>query len=311
VKWRIAALLVPLLAPPAFAHGDGLPIAPAELWHHWNFDPLIWIPLLLAHWLYGRGVSRAWARAGRGRVIGSAQLLSFAAGEIVIIIALMSPLDPLGETLLSAHMMQHILLTAVAPPLLLLSLPQIAWMWALPRRWRRASAAGWARRLAWLSSLLEKPLTGSAIAIGVMWFWHAPAFFEAALEDETVHTLEHLTFFTAALLGWRATVSPRVPAITAAGAAFLVFMAGGMLGGVLTLAPAALYDWYGNRSLLWGLSPVEDQQMAGILMWVVAGGIYLVAFGVLAFRAADPLGAGRSPPSHGIIRANTSSRSMK
>jgi len=106
-------------------------------------------------------------------------------------------------------------------------------------------------------------------------------------------------------------LSPYASAVAAAGATLVVFMAGGMLGGVLCLAPAPLYYWYGNRALLWGMSPLEDQQLAGMLMWVVAGGVYLAAFAVLAFRAADPAGAGRSRPSHGIIRASTSSRSMK
>ncbi|RYG29681.1 MAG: hypothetical protein EON93_16260, partial [Burkholderiales bacterium] len=126
-----------------------------------------------------------------------------------------------------------------------------------------------------------------------------------------IHTLEHVTFFAGALLAWRASLSPHVSAIRAAGATLIVFMAGGMLGGVLSLAPVPLYDWYGNSALLWNMTPLEDQQLAGLLMWVVAGGVYLAAFAALAFRAADPSGAGRSRPSHGIIRASTSSRSTK
>jgi len=300
-----------LAAPPAFAHGDGLPIAPAELWHHWSFDPLVWIPLLILHWLYGRGLSRAWIRAGVGRIITVWRAACFFSGELVLVAALIAPLDPLGETLLSAHMAQHILLTVIAPPLLILGAPIIAWTWALPAGWRRFGATPFARAIAAAADVLASPFMASLIAIAVMWIWHVPALFEAALVDETIHTLEHLTFFASALLGWCAALSPHVTALAAAGATLVVFMAGGMLGGVLCLAPAPLYDWYGNRPLLWGMTPLEDQQLAGLLMWVLAGGVYLVAFAVFAFRAADPAGSGRSRPSHGIMRASTSSRSTK
>lgn len=299
------------MAPPALAHGDGLPISPAELWHHWSFDPLVLIPLVLVHWLYGRGLVRAWRHAGIGRILPVWRALCFIAGELVLVAALVAPLDPLGETLLSAHMAQHILLTALAPPLLVLGNPVIAWTWALPADWRRVGATPFMRGLAATADFLGRPLLASLIAVGVMWAWHAPSLFEAALVDENIHTLEHITFFAGALLAWRASLSPHVSAIRAAGATLIVFMAGGMLGGVLSLAPVPLYDWYGNSALLWNMTPLEDQQLAGLLMWVVAGGVYLAAFAVLAFRAADPSGAGRSRPSHGIIRASTSSRSTK
>lgn len=300
-----------LLPPPAFAHGDGLPISPSEIWHHWNFDPLVCVPLLLAHWLYGRGVMRAWKQADIGRVVPVWRAACFIAGELVLVAALVAPLDPLGETLLSAHMAQHILLTAVAPSLLVLGMPVIAWTWALPPTWRRVGATPTARGLAVVMAVLSRPLLASLVATAVMWAWHAPVLFEAALVDETIHTIEHITFFAGALLAWQAALSPHASAVAGAGATLVVFMAGGMLGGVLCLAPVPLYDWYGNRALLWGMSPLEDQQLAGLLMWVVAGGVYLAAFAVLAFRAADPAGSGRSRTSHGIIRASTSSRSMK
>ncbi|RYG35885.1 MAG: cytochrome c oxidase assembly protein [Burkholderiales bacterium] len=310
---RAAALaaMLALLPPPAFAHGDGLPISPLEIWHHWSFDPLVCIPLLLVHWLYGRGVIRAWKQADIGRIVPVWRAACFFAGEVVLVAALIAPLDPLGETLLSAHMAQHILLTAVAPPLLVLGIPVIAWTWALPPGWRRVGTTPLARGLGALADVLSRPLLAGFVATAVMWAWHAPALFEAALVDEAIHTVEHISFFAGAVLAWRAALSPYASAVAAAGATLVAFMAGGMLGGVMCLAPAPLYDWYGNRALLWGMSPLEDQQLAGLLMWVVAGGIYLVAFAVLAFRAADPAGSGRSRPSHGIIRASTSSRSMK
>lgn len=311
MKWLALLAIATLMAPPAFAHGDGPPISPAELWHHWSFDPLVWLPLLVAHWLYGRGVARAWARAGIGRIISRWRLGCFMAGEVTLAVALISPLDPLGETLLSAHMAQHILLTAVAPPLLLLGSPILVWTWAMPATWRSIGASPAVRTASRLLNWLCRPLIASLIASGVLWMWHVPTLFETALEDEVVHTLEHLTFFAAALLGWQAALSPYVSAVAAASVTLIVFMAGGMLGGVLSLAPVVLYDWYGNRALLWGITPLQDQQLAGLLMWVLAGGVYLAAFVGLAVRVAAPGGAGRSRPSHGIMRDSTSSRSTK
>ena len=130
---RIMALLIGLLTltQPAAAHGLA-PIQPATLWQAWSFDAKVLVPLLVAHWAYGRGVLRLWQRAGRWRGIGGMHVAAFLLGEIALVVALVSPVDQLGGTLLSAHMAQHGLLVAVAPPLLLLGLPGVAFAWALP-----------------------------------------------------------------------------------------------------------------------------------------------------------------------------------
>jgi putative membrane protein len=306
----LLAAIAALTAPVAFAHGGKGPIVPRDLWHHWIFDPAIWAPLLLAHWLYGRGVLRAWARAGTGRVIPAWRAACFVAGEFVLAVALISPLDPLGETLLTAHMVQHILLTAVAPPLLVLGLPLRAWTWALPRAWRRIGATQPAKGLVSFVNTLSRPVTAACLSGVVLWAWHAPQLFEAALNYPLIHTLEHATFLISSLLVWRAVLSRETRPVVAAGLVLIAFFVGGMLGGLISLAPVQLYDWYGSYAWLWGLAPIEDQQLAGLAMWIPAGGIYLVAFAVLAFRAADAPGSGRWPRI-GIIRASTSSRSMK
>jgi putative membrane protein len=295
------------------AHSGGAAIGPDDLWHHWSFDPLVWIPLLLAHVLYVCGVMRAWARAGVSRIIHLWRAVAFMAGELVLVVALISPLDPLGETLLSAHMAQHILLAAVAPPLLVLGHPVRAWTWAFPQSWRRMGATPPLRFLVGAAGVLSRPATATVIAMLVLWLWHAPALFETALEIEWVHTLEHASFFFSSLLLWQAVLDRRTRPVAAAVVILIAFLTGGMLGGLLLLAPAPLYDWYGDLARLWGLTPIEDQQLAGLAMWVPAGGVYLVAFAVFALRAAEFLRASGSArgPSHGIIRASTSSRSMK
>lgn len=309
MRWlALPGLFVAAASPVAHAHGDGLPISPAEVAHHWNFSPWIVVPMLLVHWLYGRGVGRAWRRAGRGRIVAVWQTACFLIGEVVLVVALISPVDPLGETLLSAHMLQHILLTAVAPPLLVLGAPVTAWIWAMPKNWRAVGSSAAVRVVVRISDRATRPVMAVVIHAVVIWLWHAPGLFNAALESEWLHTLEHVTFLASALMFWTAVCRRETPVFAAAGIVLLTFMHGGMLGGVLTLAPMALYDWYGNRSLLWGLTPLQDQQVAGLSMWVAAGAVYLSVFAWLAMRVA---GVSSASPKNGIIRASTSSRSTK
>jgi putative membrane protein len=313
-RFALILLLAGLMAPASFAHAPDGPIAPRDLWHHWSFDPIVWVSLLVAHLLYVYGLLHAWTRTGAGRIVPLWRLASFMAGELVLVIALISPLDPLGETLLAAHMVQHILLSAVAPPLLVLGLPVRAWTWALPRTWRRLGASPPVRFVVGVMNTLSRPPIATLIATLVLWLWHAPALFEAALEVEWIHTLEHVSFFLSSLLLWRAAFSHRTSSVAAAGIVLVTFMTGGMLGGLMLLAPVPLYDWYGDSAVLWGLSALQDQQLAGLAMWVPAGGVYLAAFAVFALRAADlsPRSSGsRRGPSKGIIRASTSSRSIK
>lgn len=311
MRFTTAVLLAVLIAPAAFAHGGDGPLTPQTVWHHWNFDPWIWAPLLLGHWLYGRGITRAWRKAGLDRIVPVWRVMAFATGELLLVAALISPVDPLGETLLTAHMVQHILLTAAASPLLVLGLPIRAWTWGLPRSWRRVGSLPLTRGLVRLTTSLSQPIAATLVGALVLWVWHAPALFEGALVDPVIHTVEHMSFLLTSLLFWTGVFARGTRPIAAAGMVLVTFMAGGLLGGLLCLAPMQLYGWYGGYAQLWGMSGVEDQQLAGLAMWVPAGGIYLVAFAVFAVRVADPPRILPRRPSIGIIRASTSSRSMK
>jgi putative membrane protein len=257
------------------------------LWQAWSFDPLVVASLLIAHWAYGRGVLRLWARAGRWRGIGRRQVVSFAFGEMALVVALLSPLDQLGGTLLAAHMAQHGLLVAAAPPLLLLGQPGAAFAWALPAGWSRGSlaAAAW-RPLARLERGLSRPLPAVILHGLALWGWHAPGLFNAAIEHEWLHRLEHAAFFGTGLLFWRALLNARSdrrigPAL---GGAFVTLVHGGFLGALITLAPIPLYGWYIGRAELWGMTTLGDQQLAGLLMWVPMSVVYLGACLLLAGR---------------------------
>ncbi|MFL5281720.1 MAG: cytochrome c oxidase assembly protein [Rhodopila sp.] len=291
---RIAALITVLLvlgAGSAAAHGGSVPVQPSGLWRAWSFDPVVLIPLLVTHWAYGRGVLRLWRRAGRWRGIGRLQVLSFLLGELVLVIALVSPLDQLGGTLLSAHMAQHGLLMAVAPPLLLVGQPGAAFAWAFPARGRKGflGARPW-RAVANATNALSRPGPGAGLHGLALWLWHSPGAFDAALQSEWVHTLEHASFFGTALLFWRALVAGYSGHRTAKtiGSAFLTLIHSGLLGALITLSTRPLYKWYSGRAELWGLSALEDQQLAGLLMWVPMGSVYFGVCLLLASQLIDP-----------------------
>ena len=281
---RLAAALAPI-AGPAAAHGPG-PVPPDALWTTWSLHPLVLVPLCIAHLLYGRGVLRLWTRAGRGRGIAPLQVLSFITGEAAVVVALVSPLDPLGGTLLSAHMAQHGLLIAVAPPLLLLGRPGAAFAWGVPHGWSRGAPGTIWRPLARLGRRLTRPVPAAGLHGLALWLWHAPAPFDAAVEHEWLHVLEHASFFGTGLLFWCAVLTPRTSrtAAPALGAAFATLIHGSFLSALITMSPALLYGWYAVRTELWGMSALADQQLAGLLMWVPIGVVYFGACLLLASR---------------------------
>lgn len=291
---------------PAAGHGPE-PLRPDTLWHAWSFDPAALVPLLFAVALYGWGLRQLWIRAGRGRGVARSQVLAFALGTAALFVALVSPLDVLGETLLSAHMAQHALLVTAAPLLLLAGKPGLVFAWALPAepRKRLLHSQAW-RGLAALGAALSRPLPSAFLHGLALWGWHAPGAFDAAVASDGVHILEHACFFGTALLFWKAILDARSRrrAAAAMGAAFATLMHGGLLGALITLAPFPLYAWYHDRTAPWGLTALEDQQLAGLIMWVPMGIVYLGACLALAGRL---LAARESRPT-GPVRAVSGKR---
>ncbi|WP_414476022.1 cytochrome c oxidase assembly protein [Microvirga sp. M2] len=290
MRLTVLVLVLTAGAGPVLAHGPGA-VPPEAFWHSWSVDPLVVGLLIASSWAYGRGVGRLWARAGRWRGIGRLHVLSFMLGQAIVIIALVSPLDRLGGTLLSAHMMQHGLLVTAAPLLLLLGKPGVAFAWALPAGWSRGDLASVAwRPLARTGQWFSHPLPAATLHGLALWIWHAPALFDAAVEREWLHTLEHASFFGTALLFWRVILGARsgTRAGAALAAAFATLIHGAFLGALLTLAPRPLYGWYGGRVEPWGLTVLDDQQLAGLLMWVPMGVVYFGACLWLASRLIVP-----------------------
>ena len=238
--------------------------------------------LAVLAWLYARGTRAVWRVAGRGRGVRSWQTVAFGAGLATLMVALVSPLDGMSEQLFSAHMVQHLLLVAIAAPLIALGGPLLPLAWAWPRAARLGH--GWARRGQMLASL--------PVAFGVhslaLWLWHTPVLYEGALRDDLLHATEHLALLGTGLLFWSTAGAGLTRGGRGLGASVLyVFGIGAQctgLGALIALANRPWYPLYGERSVAWGLSAMDDQVLAGAIMWVPAGLVYL-AFALVLLGA--------------------------
>jgi putative membrane protein len=283
---RLSTLL-PLLAPgyllsaPAALAHEGEPHAYAELWRTWGLEPGVLVPLALAAGLYAVGVRRLWRASAPGRGVSRGEAWCYAGGVLALFVALVSPLHPWGQVLFSAHMTQHEVLMLVAAPLLVLGRPLVPYLWAMPQPWARR-LGGWAKAPAWRRTwrALTAPLAAWALHAALLWAWHHPALFQATLTSEAVHALQHAAFLGSALLFWWALVHGR-PGPMGYGLAvlylFTTALHSGLLGGLLTFARSPWYPAYARTTADWGLTPLEDQQLGGLIMWIPAGLVYVAA----------------------------------
>jgi len=262
------------------AHG-GKPHGPEDVWKTWGWEPLVVISLALSGWLYARGVRRLWRESGKGAGIRKWEAAAFAGGWLALFVALVSPLHPLGRVLFSAHMTQHEILMLVAAPLLVLGRPLIPYLFALPIDWRRR--LGQAGKASWLRGswgALTNPLVAWAVHALALWIWHAPALFQATIDDEFIHTLQHLSFLVSALFFWWSLAHSRRSLMGYGAAVLYVFTTSvhsGALGALITFASTLWYPAYAETTSPWGLTSLEDQQLGGLIMWIPAGLVYIVA----------------------------------
>jgi putative membrane protein len=273
--------LVPLaLVASAWAHPGEAHVATAELARQWSWEPVVVAALLLALALYAGGWWRM-RRAGAARSLPAWQALCFALGWLVLAAALLSPLHRLGGVSLAVHMVQHELLMLIAAPLLVLGRPLLMFVWALPLRGRERAGRWFRRPLpAGIWAALSAPLAVFLLHGLALWIWHAPPLYSAALHNEWTHAAQHTAFLGTALLFWWTLIRGRYGRLGYGAAMVYVFstaMHSGALGALLTLAPGVLYREYDRA--VFGMSPLEDQQLAGLIMWVPAGAI-LVTIGL-------------------------------
>lgn len=265
----------------------------------WRLDILV--PLLLAGTAYGVGWVRLSRRSAGGLVYWRGA--SWLCGVLGIAVALLSPLAALAESLFLAHMIQHMLLMMVAPPLLLLGDPFPVILWALPRGARQRAGdlfVPGARLRAVLKGLTWTPVAWLVSTLTI-WLWHLPAVYDAALQNRSLHDLEHLAFVGAGLLFWWPVINPaphvREQVPHAHRVAYLVLGAfqNAVLGLLLTMSPWVLYPSNAIAAPVWELGALEDQAWGGVIMWGVGGAIDMFAVLLLLFKYFVTVEADVSP----------------
>lgn len=276
-------------------------MTPDRVWLAWNTDPLIIAGLVVLAWLYWRGTAEMWHAAGHGRGVRPWQTISFAAGLLAVAVALVSPLDALSNALFSAHMVQHLLLMTVAAPWIGMGAPLLPLLWAWPRHERLAIGRALARaqpllRLVGVVSGLRPALVLHSLAL---WVWHTPLLYEGALRNGALHAAEHLLLLGTGFLFWSAAWTALVRTGRASGASIVyVFALGAQstaLGALITFAAQPWYAFYVDTAPTWGISAMDDQVLAGALMWVPAGLAYLAYALVLLGAWLRPLSRSVEP----------------
>jgi cytochrome c oxidase assembly factor CtaG len=280
VGLAVALLLLPIRA--ALAH-PGEAAAPHDVWTRWAFEPGVVLPLLLVAVWYAAGARALRRRSARGRAVRTRQAWCWAAGLATIAVALVSPLDAAAEAIFSAHMIQHLLLIVVAAPLLVLGAPGAVLWWGVPERARRSLARAWLRsgRLRGLWRAITAPGVVLALHVFALWLWHFPGPYQLALRNDAVHALEHFCFLATAVLYWWVVLQPSghrrlgYPATVI----YLVvtLIQGGALGAFLVYARTPWYPAHAAGAAAWGMTALEDQQLAGVIMWVPAAAAYVGA----------------------------------
>lgn len=274
------AVLALLTPTPVFGHGAApTPRSPADVILAWSFDAHVWLPVLAAWLLYRLAVRRV-NEAHPANRVPRWRAWCWYGGLAVLLVALQSPIEAYDTTLFSVHMIQHLLLTMAAAPLLALGAPVTLLL--------RVSSPETRQRLI-LPVLHSRPLRAVSFPVvtwilfaGVMWASHFSALYDAALDNEAVHVVEHGIYLGVAMLFWWPVVgadpSPwRLPHAARLGYLFLGMPQSSFLGLAIFSAPGVLYPHYATLERTWGPSPLADQQLAGGIMWVGGDLVFLVA----------------------------------
>jgi putative membrane protein len=239
-------------------------------WNRWDLHPSVVVGLALLGGLY---VYLGGLRSPRR------QVASFGGALVLLFLALNGPLHNLSDIyLFSAHMGQHLLLTLVFPPLLLYGTPAQVIRPLLRPHWVMAVAR-----------LVTRPLVAALVFTGPIVIWHVPSLYEAALRHHNLHILQHLVFLTTAVIMWWPVLSPvpelpRIPHLLQMLYLFLLGIPMSVTGALITLSDSVLYPFYAAAPRVAGLTPLADQQIGGLLMWVLGGLMLWIVMSVVWFR---------------------------
>ena len=231
--------------------------------------------------VYTFGLAKLWRMAGRGHGISANAATAFGLGWLSLAVALIGPFHEMSEELFSAHMTQHEILMLVSAPLMILGRPQIAAAWAVPSGYKKYLIRVTNEpRIANSWHLISGGFAALLIHAAALWIWHIPALFDATLESDVVHALQHASFFGTALLFWWAILNSSLDWKSSFVGVFYLFITSlhsGILGALLTFTHRVWYPVYRDTTAIWGLTALEDQQLGGLIMWVPAGLVYIGA----------------------------------
>jgi cytochrome c oxidase assembly factor CtaG len=251
----------------------------AQVHYHWTFSIPILIPIGAYAWFY----LRRWfevRRTSGPRGAGARQMAAFIGSIVVVLIALVSPVDRLGEDyLFSVHMVQHLLLGDIAPLLMLLALSRVM-MRPLTRRLQAVERA---------LGPLAHPACALVLWLGLVYFWHVPALYDAALNHSALHALQHVSFFTAGVLVWWPLIQPvpmrnRLSGMWTFGYIGAAKLGLASLGLFLTWTSTVVYSYYQHVPRIWGFSAISDQNVGGAIMMVEQSLVLVTVLAVLFGR---------------------------
>jgi cytochrome c oxidase assembly factor CtaG len=235
--------------------------------------------------LYLRGTRRLLVR---GATVRRSESMAFCAGWVAAVAVLVPPVDTWTATLFSAHMFQHEILMLVAAPLMVAGRPVLPLLWACPDRWRaRATHAPPTRSLTRFWSMATLPAGAWLLHGVIVWGWHLPVLYEAAVRSEAIHALQHAMFAGTAVLFWWGLIYGRYGRMGYGVSVLYVFSTlvhTGVLGALFALSRTPYYRLYVERGAAAGVNPLVDQQLAGLYMWIPAG-VVLTCFGLGLFAA--------------------------
>lgn len=252
---------------------------------------------------YACGVIRIRREVGSHRVIGRSQTAAFAAAMVLFVIVLSPEVDEVTDALFSAHMGQHLVLMLLIPPLLVWSRPVLVMLWGLPRDVRKtfatSSSVHWLRAATWQ---LMHPLSVAILFLGTFSFWHLPRPYAWSLQNEWVHTFEHLSFVVTAFMFWTLVIEPsgrrRMEFIPSMLFVAAIAVLSGLPGALMILSPVVLFKAHGTAAYAWGMTPLEDQQIAGLIMWIPAGIFFLAPIAWLFFKSLQTADRRRGAVAH-------------
>jgi putative membrane protein len=270
-----------------------MPAAVQAVFQSWMLPVPVTVALVIVALVYLRG----WYRLRNliPNFVSSRQLACFLSGVLALWIAVGSPLAAFDDDLLSIHMVQHILLMAVAPPLILLGAPALPLLHGLPQRFVRVVIGRFLRwpPMQWVGRTLTHPVFCWLAATVTLIAWHSPKAFEFALRSDFWHEVEHASFFATSILFWWPVIQPwpsiaRWPRWSIPLYLFLGMMANDALSAFLAFCDRVLYPSYASGSRLFPISPLDDQALAGALMWVFGSFVYLLPAAIITLRMLSP-----------------------